>query len=281
MIRSRNKTIYLKDRRNRLRRGKNPKIVWAIIIGIGVLLGAMFAFWPNAYQANIDGVVIGALEEKEFIDNATETVTAQLKNKYNTEVKLEGEITSKKVRAGKKDMITPNYLATYMRENMDFLLEFQELSIDGKKVGIIESEQVLDELLVRLTEKYIGKTDQKVEFANQVELKPVFAKEKDLISIDALVDKCTQTTQETIEYEVVPGDSLSAISSKLGITIAKLISANEGMTETTVLKLGSKLKAEVDVPLLDVKVIEEPVVEEPRAENQGTPKKEEAPKKEN
>lgn len=257
MRKSRNKTIYLKDRRNKSRRGKNPRVVWASIIGIGILLGTLFAFWPNAYEVSIDGTVIGALEEKEFVDNATETVIAQLKSKYNTEIKLEGEIVSKKVRASKKDMITPNYLATYMRENMDFLLEFEELSIDGKKVAIIESKQVLDELLVRLTQEYIGETDKKVEFANKVELAPVFAKEKDLISLDALVAKCMQTRQETVEYEIVGGDTLSGISSKLGITIAKLLGANEGMTETTVLKLGSKLKAVVDVPLLDVKVIEE------------------------
>lgn len=259
MRRSRGKTIYLNDRRSRGRRGKNTKAIGASIIGIGVVLGVLFAFWPNAYGVTIDGVQIGALEKKEFIDNATDTVIAQLKNKYHTEVKLEGEMTSKKVRASKKKMITPNYLATYMRENMDFLLQFEEMSIDGKVVGIIESEAVLDELLTEITKEYIGETDKKVEFANKVTLKPVFAKEKDLISLGDLVKKCTTTTKELVEYEVVSGDSLSRIAGKLGITIAKIIGANEGMTEKTMIGIGQKIKAEVDVPLLDINVIEAPI----------------------
>lgn len=263
-MRSRNKTIYLKDRRRGSRRGRSQRAVWGGIIGIGTLLGLLFAFWPNAYQVSIGEVVVGTLEKAEFIDNAKQTVIAQLENKYNTGVKLENEenIKIKKVRANQKSMITPNYLVTYMRENMDFMLEFQEMSVDNKKVGIIESKEVLEELLARLTKEYIGKTDQKVEFVNKVTLKPVFAKEKDLMPIEELVTKSIQTTEQVVEYEIAPGDSLYKIANKFKISLAKLIASNEGMTEKTTLSIGQKIKVNVDVPLLSVKVIEAPPVQE-------------------
>lgn len=259
----RNKTIYL----NKKRRGRHrdQKAVWISIVGIGAILGLIIAFWPNAYQVTIDGVQVGILEKKEYVDNAKQTVIAQLESTYKTGVQLEGEenIVIKKRRARQKDMITPNYLVTYMRENMDFLLEFRELSVDGKKIGIIESEAVLDELLEILTKQYIGSTDQQTAFVNEITLEPVFAKEKDLIDIKTLTEKATKTTQETVEYEVVSGDTLWGIASKLGVSINKILAANEGMTEKTTLSIGNKIKAEVDVPLIDVKVVGPAVSEQP------------------
>lgn len=254
---NRNKTIYLNNRRKTSHKSRQGKTFWGPIVGVSVMIGSVLAFWPNAYEVKIDGVVVGAIEEKAYLENAEDTVVAQLKNKYNTEVQLEGDITQpKRVRARKKELITPNYLATYMRENMDFQLEFQELSIDGKKIGIIESEDTLDELLERLTKEYIGQTDSKVEFSNKVELTPVFAKEKDLMSLDTLTDKALQKTKEIVEYEVGAGDTLWGIANKLGISVAKLIDSNEGMTDKSVLSIGMKLKAEVNVPLLGVQIVE-------------------------
>ena len=87
-----NKTIYLNNRRKKSHRNRQGKALWGPIVGVSVLIGSALAFWPNAYEVKIDGVVVGAIEEKVYLENAENTVVAQLKNKYNTDVQLEGEI---------------------------------------------------------------------------------------------------------------------------------------------------------------------------------------------
>lgn len=260
MIINRNKTIYLKNRKKHTRKGRHQRAFWTGVVAIGVILGFVFALWPNGYEVTVGDVVVGTLEDQTAVEKAKETVIAQLENKYQTGVKLEGEesIRIKKKRITEKTKITPNYLVTYMRENMDFLLEFRTLSVDGKQVGIIESEAVIDELLERLTKKYIGETEQKVEFVNKIELKSAFAKEKDLMDINELTQKALVTRNEIIAYEVGAGDTLYGIAIKHKTTVAKVVGANEGMTEKSVLSIGQKVNIEVEVPFISVKVVEAP-----------------------
>lgn len=266
----RNKAMYINKgpRRNKV----NGKRVAGVVIGLSVLAGVGFAFMPNAYQVTINGEVVGALEKKEYVNTAIETVKAQLENTYDTKVTLEGVDQVKWVHASKKQMITPDYLASYLREKGDVELELRALKIDGEQIGIVKSDEVVDELLVALTEEYHDDETLKGKFTKEVTTEPVMAKESDLMDFEELVDVCTKTSKQQVTYVVEPGDVLSGIASKLNVNIASLLSANEGLTETSVLRIGQELKAEVKVPFLGVELIEEPKapVEGEKAEGQKT-----------
>lgn len=249
------KTIYLKDAKKKTKRAKKARMTITTLVVISAFIGLFLALLPNAYEVSIDGKVVGVVDKKEFVQRAEDTVKTQLETQYKTKVELRSEATLKKVRARKKNFITANYLTSYMRANMDFMVEFYEFRVDGEKIGIVESKAILDELLIELKKEYFKDETKPAEFANEVTLEPVFAKEKDVMKLETLVEKCTDTSKKKVEYEVVQGDTLSGIASKLGITLSKLIKYNTGITETTPLKIGMKLQAEVDVPVLALKEI--------------------------
>lgn len=256
----RSKTIYLNNRRPSRHRDKKGIVLG--VLGISIVVSGAVALMPNAYQITVDNEVIGVVSKKDYIDAALETVEAQLEKQYKTQVQIEEIDEIKKVRAGKKDLIDPNKLPAELRQKLNVTLEFQQLSIDGEVVGVIESKEVMDELKLELKKKYFDDKDVKAEFTNEIKLQPVFTTEEQLISLDDLVDLCSKREKKVVTYEVKPGDSFWKIANSLGVTPANIYSANEGMTESTPLQIGQELKVEVRVPKLGLELIKLPTSED-------------------
>lgn len=261
MVRKKNKkVIKIAGRRRKIKGvGVDDRImVVAVLVAIGI--GLLIAFMPNAYKITIKGEVVGAVKDKKIIEAAKETVIAQLKSVYNADVKFEEDLQVKKYRAKKKDYIASDYLVSYMRKNMDILIAFKEIFVEGESIGIVTSDAEVEELKMELKKKYYGNAEVgEVDFGKKVEIKEVFAKESDLIAMDKLVLKCIATTPKTVEYEVKAGDTLSGIASSFGITVDSIRTANEGFTDVTVLKIGSILKANIYEPLLPLVIKEKAV----------------------
>lgn len=265
-----NKVIKMSNARRR--RGfklepDNRKMIIAAIIA--VILGLWLAFRPNAYEISINGEVVGAIKELKVIEAAKETVITQLKSEYKSDVKFEDDLELRRYRAGKRDYIDPTYLISNIRNNMEILVGFKELYVEDESIGIITSEEELETLKNELKKKYYGEKEVKVEFGKKVELKDTFAKEKDLISMEKLVQKCSLTTPKSINYEIQSGDTLYGIASKYNTTVDSIIAANPEFSDKVVLKIGQIIKVNVNEPLLPLNIIKEesPVEETPVEES--------------
>lgn len=233
-----------------------------IIAGvIAAIIGIALAFMPNAYEISINGEVIGAIKELKVIEAAKDTVITQLKSEYQSDVKFEDDLELRKYRASKRDYIDPTYLISRMRNSMEILVGFKELYVEDEAIGILASSDQLDVLKDELKKKYYGDKEVKVAFGKKVELKDVFAKEADLIAMEKLVQKCSATTPKSIEYEVQTGDTLSGIASKYNTTVDGIIAANPEFTDKVVLRIGQKIKVNVNEPLLPL-TIEQEIKEE-------------------
>lgn len=252
-IRKDSKVIKLNSSRGIFGVDKRGMII-AIIVAI--VIGLFLAFKPNAYKISMNGEFIGAIKDKRVIEGAKDTVITQLKSLYGTEVEFEEDLEVERYRAKKKDYIDQSYLISSMRNKMDILIGFKEIFVEGESVGIVASQAEVETLKDELKKKYYGDKEVEVEFGKQVEVKDVFAKEEDLISMDKLVQKCSTTTPKSITYTVQPGDTLSGIASKYNTTIDSIISANKGFSSQTVLQLGQVINANINEALLPLTIVE-------------------------
>ena len=257
---SNKKVISLKNRRRKFKGIKidNKIIAGGILLAIGI--GVFLGFRPNAYQIIINGKMVGAVKNEQIIEAAKQTVMTQLEESYHAQIKFEDGVQTKKYHAKKRDYIAPSYLITYMRKNMNVLIAFKEIYVEGKSIGIVASDEDVKALKEALKKEYYGDKDVEVDFGKKVEVKEVFAKEEDLINKDTLFEKCTVTTPKIVEYKVGSGDSLSGIAAKLGITIENINTENVGFTNQTVLKIGQVIKARVNDPLLPLIVTKDNTV---------------------
>lgn len=261
------KVIKLNNARRRRSLNLKPdRKIMVIAIVIATILGIWLAFRPNAYEISINGEVIGAIKDIKVIEAAKETVIAQLRTEYQSDVKFEDDLELRRYRAKKRDYIDPTYLISSMRSNMQILVGFKEIYVEDEPIGIVTSEAELETLKTELKKKYYGDKAVKVEFGKKVELKDIFAKEADLISMEKLVQKCTVTTPKSISYEVQSGDTLSGIANKYNTTIDSIISANPEFTDKVVLRIGQAIKVNVNEPLLPLKIVKEEVPAEENKE---------------
>ncbi len=261
------KVIKLNNARRRRSLNLKPdRKIMVIAIVIATILGIWLAFRPNAYEISINGEVIGAIKDIKVIEAAKETVIAQLRTEYQSDVKFEDDLELRRYRAKKRDYIDPTYLISSMRSNMQILVGFKEIYVEDEPIGIVTSEAELETLKTELKKKYYGDKAVKVEFGKKVELKDVFAKEADLISMEKLVQKCTVTTPKSISYEVQSGDTLSGIANKYNTTIDSIISANPEFTDKVVLRIGQAIKVNINEPLLPLKIVKEEVPAEENKE---------------
>ena len=254
MARRSGKVIKLSSRKGLI--DTSDKRLMTIAIILASVIGLLLVFMPNAYKITINGEFIGAIKDKKVIEGAKNTVITQLQGIYNAEVKFEEELQIERYRAKKKDYIDQNYLISTMRKKMEILIDFKEIFVEGQSIGIVASEKEVQILKDELKKKYYGTQNVKVEFDKKVEIKDVFAKEEDLISMDKLVQKCTATTPKSITYTVQPGDSLSSIADRYNITMDSIVSANPGFTKNVVLQVGQEIKANINEPLLPLKVVQ-------------------------
>lgn len=239
------------------RKFSEDRRIMALAIIVAAIIGLFLVLRPNAYKISMNGEFIGAIKNKKVIEGAKDTVITQLRNQYGAEVQFEKEIEVERYRARKKDYIDPNYLIASMRKKMDILIGFKEIFVEGESIGIVASEEEVEVLKEELKKRYYGKREVEVEFGKEVEVKDVFAKESDLVSMEKLVQKCTVTTPKSITYTVQPGDTLSGIASKYNTTIESIVSANasSGFTSKTILQVGQVIKANINEPFLPLNIV--------------------------
>lgn len=239
------------------RKFSEDRRIMALAIIVAAIIGLFLVLRPNAYKISMNGEFIGAIKNKKVIEGAKDTVITQLRNQYGAEVQFEKEIEVERYRARKKDYIDPNYLIASMRKKMDILIGFKEIFVEGESIGIVASEEEVEVLKEELKKRYYGKREVEVEFGKGVEVKDVFAKESDLVSMEKLVQKCTVTTPKSITYTVQPGDTLSGIASKYNTTIESIVSANasSGFTSKTILQVGQMIKANINEPFLPLNIV--------------------------
>ncbi|ONI48034.1 hypothetical protein AN644_02900 [Candidatus Epulonipiscium fishelsonii] len=246
------KTIYLKERQSRRKQQKRRKIIMAIVGVIGILIFTMIMMWPNYYEVIINDKSVGAIKNKEYVDDSLNVVKAQLEAQYKTSVKLENEnsIGVKKTLFPFNGIINTEYLTSYMRNNINFLLEFYEIRVDGKKIGVIQSTEYKDILLKELNARFYN--NGATNFKNNIELIPVFVKKEDLMSLESLIEIATKTSKVPSEYIVEPSDTLGGIANKLKITLQDLLRYNPTLNPESTIAVGDRLKVEIDVPFIEL-----------------------------
>lgn len=92
-----------------------------------------------------------------------------------------------------------------------------------------------------------------VSFANNVEIVESYLPLRQISTLENAIEEVTKEKEEKTTYEVVPGDTLSGISSKTGISIDDLIAMNEALTDiNSVIRVGDELTVTIPQPELSV-----------------------------
>ena len=92
-----------------------------------------------------------------------------------------------------------------------------------------------------------------VSFANSVEVVESYLPSSQVTGIEDAIDEVTKDKEEKTIYEVKPGDTLSAISGKTGISVDDIIAMNESITSAnSTIRVGDEITVTIPQPELSV-----------------------------
>ncbi len=99
-------------------------------------------------------------------------------------------------------------------------------------------------------------------FSETISVTPTSVNSSQISDVQTALEEITKETEEKTIYVVEPGDTLSQIASKYGLTTATLCELNEGLSADGIIGVGDRIVVTVPTPELSVKVFEEMTYEE-------------------
>jgi LysM repeat protein len=231
-----------------------------IILAIAAIFLMFFMVWmllhKNAQVVRVDN------EDFAYINNTKTTteefnslLVARLNEETGSSVQINEtvvlvpvRVSSKKVNSNVENVITTLCSKlTYKQEAATIMLNDEEKAVLSTND---EAQAVLDEIL----EASKTNPEDKVEFADKVEIGSRFADADEVITKEKAKSLLTATTEQTETYTVQSGDSFGLIADKYNMTQSALQQANPTITDVTKLQIGQSVNVVEQVPLLKVKV---------------------------
>lgn len=240
----------------------DTKIICIVLVStLFIILASWALLHKNAYAIYVGDINVGSIKEKELEKSIQDTAISQIEEMEGTKIKLNSgnDVRSVHTRASKKEIFTPDYIISQVKNNMAYTVEATSISVDGNEIGILKNQEQIDEVVQKIANSYKLEDAQIVEvgFVEEVNYNTKFVEKDELITTEQLYQKLTEQLNVPKVYEVQSGDSLWTIASNNGVTISDILKANPNLTENSVLKIGQQISLVVPKPFLSVKVVTE------------------------
>lgn len=238
----------------------------------------------SIYHVIVNGKEIGVVDSPEVIQHWTAAKLEEEKSKSGYNFTLSDSISFQEERLfkGKYDNEAALQALSAVAE---FKVNAVKLVIDGQAVGYVSDQEVADQVLAKVKEKYSGvpaeklatltasngekksavgaslKTEEAsplkvVAFKEKVEMEQEKIESAQILSADKLEELLVKGTFKDMIHTVVEGDCIGCIAQQYGITSKDIYANNPGITENTVLKLGQQINVTAIRPLVTVQVKE-------------------------
>lgn len=234
------KTLYaLRQRLLSLLPRKKPKGVFIYVTSgllFAILLVLLFFSSTNAtYMVSVDGEVLGYTKDKSLLDKIVSRLSEEEAFRVGAEVRVGSKISLQKVKETSDDvqLLEPDKLGEVLKGKLKFLAKGFVISVDGKDVVALSSEEEARGVLSDLRTNYI----KNIVEAGHATVEEVLIKEKIDIAEkevptsifrnrDEAARILVRGTDKIMTYVVQRGDSLWTIAAANHLTVDDLRKAN-------------------------------------------------------
>lgn len=245
----------------------------AVFAGLGSICVISMLVWSathkNAQIVFVDEVMAGTIEDMDITsDEIYSSAIEKLKDETGTNVEVNENITLKPVHASKDEIASMDSVIDSVCDKFSYQVEAAVIEIDGSDTVILSSKEEAEKALQKVEENFVKDNTNITDtsFVENVNITSKYVKNNDVLNFDDAFTKLTSTKNAQKVRQIVEGDTLWDISIKEDITVDELLSANPGLTEESILKLGQNINLVVPVPVLSVRTVQNTVytVAEPK-----------------
>jgi|GEM_PF-2723976 len=249
------------------RRGRTAMAVASVALivlaGIGVV---RFFTRPNALEIFINESSIGIVR----INSAQNISAAALENnaalilqsRYSTNIRILDETAARTLRTRDAEVfVSPDIIITNLVNYLTVQIYGAAISINSTDMVIVDNynnaNQILDDIANEFFQE--GLNIVRYEFVENVEVRRGYVYRHEITETGAAFDILSTPVRQQDIYTIQPGDSISLIAARFGMSQAGLLAINPGITPYTLLQIGRPLNITRPIPILSVRTYE-PVV---------------------
>lgn len=249
------KTLMLQAMEKLKKKLPRSRAVLAIpaLIVVGFLVTA--SFQPNACAVMIEGKEVAVVKDKAFAEGVLKDACAKISSEQ--EVFLEDEVTFKDVRLQGRDLATEDELSKIFLSQVGFSTAAVAITIDGKTVAWVQDEAAAKQVMDKFKAGFFRKDAEtlSLEMKNDLAYKKGKVAVDKVMDCDAVVNLLKTGSAKVVTCTVKKGDTLWTIARKNDTHVADILKANPGLTENSVLALGSQIKLTKAEPLVHVEAV--------------------------
>ncbi|MGD9678377.1 MAG: peptidoglycan DD-metalloendopeptidase family protein [Vulcanibacillus sp.] len=255
---------------------KQRLIIISSITGL-VIIGSSYGIYyfnsDTIYHVIVDGEEIGIVNDKDIVINWEEEQANKIKQELNsTELNVFNEITFKSERKIKTTYDNEQTL-TSLGEIIKFETTGVEIIVDGKVIGVVNNQEIAENLINQIKEEYMPKKGLSVSAAsvedsnsqeiqlNDVEIKEEVTFQDVIVNPDEVMleeDMFTLLKKGTLEekvYTVQEGDTISGIAARFDLTTDQIYKMNTWLSGELI-HIGDEIVVTALTPPVTVKTSE-------------------------
>lgn len=214
-------------------------------------------FSTDSFTITEDGKEICKVRDSEILNSVLVKLERDLEKTYQHDIEIENKFEIVESKAKDNEIVTEENLYNILESNVNYAILAYAIDIDGKQVGIVNSENdansVIGEVKDYFTQNYDEKSLIEVNTVENVKIEQVKASNTEIKNKDDLVNYIIKGTDEEQKYIVEKGDTYWTIAEYYNMTLDELISANPD-SDPEHIQIGDELNLVVPKPFLNVQV---------------------------
>lgn len=234
----------------------------ALVLGSSYASSYLKTHENNIYSTNSftiikNGKELCKIRDSKELESLLIKLEENLKTTYKHDIEINNNFEIVSSKAKDREIVSDKALYELLEDNVDYCILGYAINVDGKQVGIVNSESdaksVLKEVKDYFTQNYDENSIVNVDTAEKVEIKQVKASNKEIKNKDELANYIIKGTNEEQKYTVVEGDTYWTIAEYFNMTLDELITANPN-SDPDHIQINDELNLIVPKPFLNVKV---------------------------
>lgn len=230
-----------------------------IVVGFLVITNCQ----PNACAVVIDGKEVAVVDDRAVAEKVYKEISADYSSEQ--EVFTETQVVFQDVRLKGRDPMSEDELRKVLLASLDFKTNAVAITVDGKAVAWVKDEVEAQKVIKRLKNSFCRKDAEllSVKFENELGYKAGAVSAEEVMEANAVLSLLQTGSDKKVTYTVAEGESLWTIARKNNTHVKDILAANPGLTENSVLKVGSAINLTKTEPLVHaVAVYKKTVVSE-------------------